>query len=119
MALKMTQREVDGVTVLTLDGRIGLGEEANSLREKVKSLLGDGKQKLVLDMGHVTLIDSAGLGTLVGVHQSATSRGASLGLCNLGAKLKELLVITRLIVIFGDGVSNSEAEVVRSLSRGA
>jgi anti-sigma B factor antagonist len=116
MALKMTHREMDGVTVVALDGRIGVGEEANSLREKVKGLLADGKRKLVLDMSNVTLIDSAGLGTLVGIHQSAGTRGASLSLCNLSARLKELLVMTRLIVIFGDGVSSSEAEVVRSLS---
>ena len=119
MTLKMSNREVDGVTVVALDGRIVLGEETNSLREKVKGLLGEGKQKLVLDMSNVSLIDSAGLGTLVGVHQSARTRGASLSLCNVGSKIKELLVMTRLIVIFGEGVSNNEAEVVRALSKGA
>jgi len=69
VTLKLSSREVDGVTVLALDGRIVLGEETNSLREKVKGLLAEGKRKLVLDMSNVTLIDSAGLGTLVGVHQ--------------------------------------------------
>jgi len=39
VALKMTNREVDGVSVVALDGRIVLGEESNALREKVKSLL--------------------------------------------------------------------------------
>ena len=117
MALKMTSQEVDGVTVLALDGRIVLGEETNSLREKVKGLLGEGKKKLVLDMSKVTLIDSAGLGTLVGVHQSASTRGASLRLCNLGAKIKELLQMTRLITVFD--ISGNEAEAVRSFSKGA
>ena len=45
MALKMTNREVDGVSVVALDGRIVLGEESNALREKVKSLIADGKRK--------------------------------------------------------------------------
>ena len=117
MALKMTSQEVDGVTVVALDGRIVLGEETNSLREKVKGLLGEGKKKLVLDMSKVTLIDSAGLGTLVGVHQSASTRGASLRLCNLGAKIKELLQMTRLITVFD--ISGNEAEAVRSFSKGA
>jgi anti-sigma B factor antagonist len=117
VALKLSSREVDGVTVLELDGRVVLGEETNSLREKVKSLLAEGKQKLVLDMSNVTLIDSAGLGTLVGVHQSASTRGASLRLCNLGAKFKELLQMTRLLTVFD--VSSNEAEAVRALSRGA
>ena len=117
MTLKINSREVDGVTVVSLDGRVVLGEETNSLREKVKGLLAEGKRKLVLDMSNVTLIDSAGLGTLVGVHQSAATRGATLRLCNLGAKFKELLQMTRLLTVFE--VSTNEAEAVRSLSKGA
>ena len=50
MALKITEREVDGVTVLEMDGRIVLGEETVGLREKVKSLLDAGKKKLVVDL---------------------------------------------------------------------
>jgi anti-sigma B factor antagonist len=62
MALKIAIREMDDVAVLALDGRIVLGEETSSLREQVKSLLGDGRKKIVLDLKNVTLIDSSGLG---------------------------------------------------------
>src|SRR5215469_2053465 len=86
VALKMTQREVDGVTVVALDGRIVLGQESNALREKVKSLLAEGKKKTVLNMDNITFIDSAGLGTLVALHHSARSNGAQLKLCHLGTK---------------------------------
>jgi hypothetical protein len=54
VALKLTQREVDGVTVVALDGRIVLGDESNALREKVKSLLAEGKKKIVLNMDNIT-----------------------------------------------------------------
>ena len=54
VALKLTTREVDGVTVVALDGRIVLGEESNALREKVKSLVAEGKKKIVLNMDNVT-----------------------------------------------------------------
>ena len=60
VALKFTNREVDGVAVVALDGRIVLGEESNALREKVKSLVAEGKKKIVLNMDNVTFIDSAG-----------------------------------------------------------
>jgi hypothetical protein len=50
MALKMTNREMDGVAVLSIDGRIVLGEETNALREKVKGLIPGGKNKVVLNM---------------------------------------------------------------------
>ena len=115
MALKISQREVDGVTVVALDGRIVLGEESNALREKIKSLLAEGKKKIVLNMDNITFIDSAGLGTLVASHHTAKKDGASLRLCHLGSKFQEVLQITKLLTVFD--VSNTEAEAVASFSK--
>jgi anti-sigma B factor antagonist len=112
VALKFTTREVDGVTVVALDGRIVLGEESNALRERVKALVAEGKKKIVLNMANVTFIDSAGLGTLVAAHHSAKSQGAALKLCHLGAKFQEVLQITKLLTVFD--VYNSESEAVAS-----
>lgn len=117
MALKITNRVVDGVVVLALDGRIVLGEETIALRESVKSLLAEGKKNLILDLKNVTSIDSSGLGTLVAVHSSAKSVGASLRLCNLGSRLNELLQITKLYTVFE--VSDTEAEAVRAMAKTA
>ncbi|MGB2628880.1 MAG: STAS domain-containing protein [Candidatus Acidiferrum sp.] len=116
MALKMTSREVDGVTVIAMDGRIVLGEESNALREKVKALVAEGKKKVVMNMDNVTFIDSAGLGTLVAAHHSAKGQGASLRLCHLGTKFQEVLQITKLMTIFE--VYNTEAEAVASFAKG-
>ena len=115
MALKMTNREVDGVSVVALDGRIVLGEESNALREKVKSLIAEGKKKVVLNMANITFIDSAGLGTLVAAHHSAKSQGAALKLAHLGSKFQEVLQITKLLTVFD--VYNSEAEAVASFPK--
>lgn len=115
MALKMTNREVDGVSVVALDGRIVLGEESNALREKVKSMIAEGKKKIVLNMGNITFIDSAGLGTLVAAHHSAKSQGAALKLAHLGSKFQEVLQITKLLTVFD--VYNSEAEAVASFGK--
>lgn len=117
MALKITEREVDGVDVLTLDGRIVLGEETVGLREKVKALLGFGKKKLVLDLKGVTMIDSSGLGALVAVHSSSKAAGATLRLCNLGTRTNELLQMTRLVTVFE--VSDTEPDAVRAMSKAA
>ena len=115
MALKMTNREVDGVSVVALDGRIVLGEESNALREKVKSLIAEGKKKVVLNMANITFIDSAGLGTLVAAHHSAKSQGAAQKLAHLGSKFQEVLQITKLLTVFD--VYNSEAEAVASFAK--
>jgi anti-sigma B factor antagonist len=117
MALKITNREVDGVAVLALQGRIVFGEEIVALSEKVKGLLAAGTKKLVLDLKNVTMIDSAGLDVLVNAHTSAKSSGATLRLCNLGSRTNELLQITRLMNVFA--VSDSEADAVRALADAA
>lgn len=115
MALKLTNREVNGVSVVALEGRIVLGEESNALREKVKSLLAGGKKNIVLNMDNVTYIDSAGLGTLVASHHSAKTQGAALKLSNLGSKFQEVLQVTKLLTVFD--VYDSETAAVRSFSK--
>jgi anti-sigma B factor antagonist len=115
VALKMTNREVDGVSVVALDGRIVLGEESNALREKIKGMMAEGKKKIVLNMDNITFIDSAGLGTLVAAHHSVKSQGAALRLCHLGSKFQEVLQITKLLTVFD--VYNTEAEAVASFSK--
>src|SRR5260370_33544718 len=101
VALKMTNREVHGVSVVALDGRIVLGEESTALRQKLKSLIAEGKKKIVLNMDDIKYIDSAGLGILVAAHVSAKTQGASLHLCHLGSKFQEVLQITKLLTVFG------------------
>ena len=115
MALKMTDRVVDGVAVVAIEGRIVLGEESTALREKVKSLLASGQKKIVLNMDNVSYIDSSGLGALVASHTSAKSQGASLKLCHLGSKFQEILLVTKLVTVFE--VYPTEAEAIASFAK--
>jgi anti-sigma B factor antagonist len=111
----MTDREVSGVNVLDIEGRIVLGEESNAFREKVKSLLAAGKKKIVLNLANVSYIDSAGLGTLVATFHSARSQGATLKLTNLGTKFKEVLQVTKLMTVFD--TYDSEAAAIQSFGK--
>jgi len=100
MSVNLTIQEADGVSVVGLNGRIVLGEESYALREAVKDLMTAGKKRVVLNMSNVTYIDSAGLGILVAAYVSAKTQGASIRLCALGHKFREVLQITRLLTIF-------------------
>jgi len=100
MSVKVAIQEVDGVSVVGLNGRIVLGEESVAMREAVKNLMAAGKKKVVLNMSNVTYIDSAGLGMLVAAHISAHNQGASIRLCALGSKFHEVLQLTRLLTVF-------------------
>jgi len=115
MTVKMTSSEVDGVSVVTLDGRIVLGEESTSLREKLKSMLAEGKKKIVLNMTNIKYIDSSGLGTLVAAHVSAKTQGASVRLCNLGEKFHEVMQITKLLTVFD--VYDTEKAAISSFQK--
>jgi anti-sigma B factor antagonist len=113
--LKMTTSESDGTSVVTLDGRILLGEESQALRERLKDLIAQGKKQIVLNMENIKYIDSTGLGILVAAHVSATNQGASIKLSNLGRKFQELLQITKLVTVFE--VCKTEAAAVASFAK--
>ncbi len=98
---------------MAMDGRIVLGEESNALREKVKSLVAEGKKKVVMNMENVTFIDSAGLQPR---RRASQRQGPGCSrLCHLGNKFQEVLQITKLMTIFD--VYNTEAEAVASFSK--
>ena len=112
MSLKIANSEVDGVTVLELDGRIALGEESNSLREKLKGLVAAGTKKVVLNVANIKYIDSTGLGTLIAAHVSAKTQGASVRLCQLGQKFHDILEVNELLTVFD--IYDTEAAAVSS-----
>jgi anti-sigma B factor antagonist len=112
MALQIVEKEIDGVAVLELFGRVTLGQESNDLRTRIKDLLAQGKKRLVLDLGNVNYIDSAGLGTLVAGYTSSQSQGAGMKLANLTKKFHEQLNITKLVTVFE--VFNSVADAIAS-----
>ena len=112
MALQIVEEEVNGVAVLKLVGRITLGEESSQLRAKLKEMLSEGKTRMVLDLGDVTYIDSAGLGTLVAGFTSAQNQGASLKLAALTHRFREQLNITKLVTVFD--VFDSVEDAVKS-----
>jgi anti-anti-sigma factor len=96
VALRMTDRDVNGRDVLDIEGRIVLGEESNAFREKVKSLLAAGKKKIILNLATLVYIDSAGVGTLVASFHSAGSQGVILKMAHLESKFKEILQVIRV-----------------------
>jgi len=100
MALRITEKDSGGVAILSISGRITLGEASHELRTKLKDLLTEGKTRIVLDLAQVAYIDSAGLGTLVAGYTSARNGGANIKLAHLTKKLKEQMHITKLVTVF-------------------
>jgi anti-sigma B factor antagonist len=114
VSVKITKREADGVTVVSLSGRLTLGDASAQLRETLKGLIDSGNNKIVLNMGDVAYIDSSGLGELVSSFTTVKNSGGELKLANLTQKVNDLLTVTKLYTVFE--VHNDEAAAVQSFS---
>jgi anti-sigma B factor antagonist len=99
--MQLETREVNDVVVVRVVGDITLGKGGDVLlKDKINSLLQQGHRKILVDLGQVSYVDSAGLGQLVSVHATATRHGASLKLLNVTKRLRDLLVVTKLLTVF-------------------
>ncbi len=112
MALTIASREVDGVTVLDLSGRITLGEGSVQLRDAIRDLISKGQKNILLNLGDVNYIDSSGLGELVSAYTTARNQGAALKLLKLTKKVHDLLQLTKLYTVFE--ISDDEASAIAS-----
>jgi anti-sigma B factor antagonist len=102
-------REVNGVVIVDLSGRITLGEASGKLRDTVRDLLSKGNKKILLNLGDVTYIDSSGLGELVSSYTTAANQGAKVKLLNVQKKVDDLLQITKLYTVFDSFTEESKA----------
>ena len=99
MSFEITEREREGVVILTLKGRLTVGE-ATPVRDKVSQVLASGRRNVILDLSAVDYIDSTGLGSLVICFTSVKKAGGALKLLNLNKRNIELLLLTKLHTIF-------------------
>ena len=112
MTIKTKIREVGDVRIVDLSGRITLGDGTKALRETVQGLLAEGQKRILLNMGEVAYIDSAGIGELVASLLSARNRGGELKLLKLTRKVHDAVQITKLYTVFE--ISDDEGAAIRS-----
>ena len=112
MTMKASSRQVNGVTVIDLSGRITLGEGSVVLRDTIRDAVAQGNKKILLNLGDVTYIDSSGIGELVSGITSVRNQGGELKLLNLTKKVHALLQITKLYTVFD--VKDDETAAVAS-----
>jgi anti-anti-sigma factor len=100
MPLEITQREMNGIYLLALNGRLALGQESSGLVATVDNLLASGATRIVLNLEQVNYVDSAGLGALIEMQRKTKTNGGSLKLCHLRPNLTRALEMARLLSIF-------------------
>ena len=115
MTMKSSTRQVDGVTIVDLSGRITLGEGSTMLRDIVRDMIAKGNKKILLNLGDVTYIDSSGIGELVSAFTTVRNGGGELKLLNLTKKVHDLLQITKLYTVFD--IKDDEAAAIQSFTK--
>ena len=115
MSLEIRESSQEGIIVLTLTGRLTVGE-SNVLREKISACQGAGNIRIVMDLSKLDYIDSTGLGTMVICQTSLKRLDGAVKLVNLNKRNVELLLLTKLHQVFE--VFNEVPDAVNSFIPG-
>ncbi|MAG71992.1 MAG: anti-anti-sigma factor [Acidobacteria bacterium] len=108
-AMQIEERTVGEVLVLDLSGKLTIGEGDELLKDKINSLIQQGKRKLILSLEGVSYVDSAGLGEIVRTYTTVSRQGGQLKLVHLTKRIEDLLSITKLLTVFETYESEQEA----------
>lgn len=103
--LQIQQREVEGIIILDLRGRLILGQEDLLLRQTIRSLADAAKQRLILNLKDVSDVDTAALGTLIYCGLKFRESGGRLVLLNLApshAKLSDIMKLNTTFETYQD-----------------
>lgn len=111
VGMKASTRQAGDVVIVDLSGQIKLGEGSLVLRDTVKDLLAKGQKKILLNLGDVSYIDSAGVGELVSAFTSVRNQGGEMKLLHLTKKVHDILQITKLYTVF-DVLDDERAALV-------
>jgi anti-sigma B factor antagonist len=113
--MDLSERVIGDVTIIDVSGKVTLGEGGDAmLTDKLRSIVQQGKKKLLLNLADVTYVDSAGLGAIVHAYATVKNQGGKLKLLNVTKRIKDLLSITKLLMVFD--TFDSEPEAVTSFS---
>jgi anti-sigma B factor antagonist len=117
MYMQMEERQVGNVTILDLAGRMTIDHGAELLKDKINSLIVEGRTRVILNLALLSYMDSSGLGQLVSCHNSLSKTSGGLTLLHLTKRNTDLLAITRLAIVFR--TTDSEDDALRGFREGS
>jgi anti-sigma B factor antagonist len=111
--MQLDERIAGTVVIVKVTGDITMNKGGDvMLKDKVQSLLQQGHKNLLIDLSGVAYVDSSGLGQLVQTYATVKNRGGALKLLNVTSRLRDLLVVTKLLTVFD--TYDSEADALAS-----
>ena len=106
--LDVKERQAGDVSILDLTGAVRIGEGSVALRNAIRGLVDESKNKILLNLAGVKYMDSSGIGELIANYTTVSRGGGQLKLLNLTDKIQDLLVITKLLTVLNGEPSRRE-----------
>lgn len=115
--LQIAERQIEDVTILELTGEITLDDGDLKFGRRVDELLAKGQRHILVDLGGVTYIDSAGVGMMAAELKLVRAKGGAMKLVHLTSRSHRLLAMMKLLTVFES--FDDEAAALRSFAWGA
>jgi anti-sigma B factor antagonist len=112
--ITISERRIGDVTILDLQGRLVFDEGDTSCAERIDRLIRQGRIQIIVNLEHVSYIDSAGVGALVAKYVTLRKRGGDLKLLRLSERVRRVIYIAHLLAVFES--FESEDLAVRSFA---
>ncbi len=98
--MKLSSKEVDGITIIALEGNVLGGPDASALNDQLHKFTEKRKKNIIVDLSKVQSMNSSGLSMLITALTTMKNAGGDLRLAAASKKIESLLVITKLSTVF-------------------
>lgn len=112
--MPLSVRSENGIMILAPKGMLLGGKETEELEAKIDELNATGNMMLLLDMSKTTFMSSVAMSAVIRAHISYSKRQATVKICELDKHVRQIFVITRLIMVFGDNLHDTVEEGLQS-----
>ena len=108
--MKLTKRQISSVAVVNVEGKlVGGPEGCEKFHELFHSLIDSGHRHVVVNLGKTPWASSQGVGMLIGAHTSLKNRGGELVLADIQDRIRDILDVTKLTMVFHTCKTEGEA----------
>lgn len=98
--MAVRRKQVRSIVVLYLKGSYFGDTETDELQKAIMDEAAAGNTRLVLNMSECQALNSIGIGVMMRGFANYKGRGGEIKLCGLGKRVKDVFVMTKLIMVF-------------------
>lgn len=98
--MRIEPRERDGVVILDLRGKLMGGPDADAFKNTIHKLLEKGDKRVIVNLHNIDWINSTGVGILISAYTMMRRGGGDLKLLHVSDKIRSILYVTKLNLIF-------------------